>query len=407
MDPSTAVAATSDDLRRYNLSRLLSQLHLMGPTTRSELVALTSLNRSTVAALVGELSACGLVQEVTERGGTVGRPSLRVAPIPTSAVVVTVEIRVDHIVVAIMGLGGAILVRRERSLSAQEADPRNTAEVIVELCDELFEQMESGAAWVGVGVSLPGIIDSESRIVRVAPNLGWSEVEFAELLSQALSRRFTSAPQVFIANDANVGALAERARGAGRNVDNLLYLLGDVGVGGGVVLNGQLVLGTTGFAGEIGHMIVNPQGKQCRCGKKGCWETEVGRDATYRACGLGVSETDLSEAIRTLGREESSVAEGVARIAEWLGLGLVNLANAFDPDVIVLGGHLGDVLGACGDYLQDCVARSWDPSPRELLIITPSLGKDTMLIGAGELAFSELLGDPVNRFMMSPLLVSA
>lgn len=395
-------AATSDDVRRLNLARLLRQLHLEGSLTRSELVSSTGLNRSTVAGLITDLAEAGLVKEVAGQATGVGRPSLGVEPISTSAFVAAFDLGVDRITAAIIGLGGEVLLREQTTVATSASDPQAMVERITDLCEAMFLNVPDGAAWVGTGVSLPGVVDPASGLVRVAPNLGWSSVELTTLLSDALSARFSRAPQIALGNDANLGALAECSRGVGRAQRNLVYITGDVGVGGGVIVDGHLLAGTTGFGGEVGHLIVNPSGRQCRCGNRGCWETEIGRDAVLRACG----RDDLTTIVADARAGDEAVLMGLKEISTWLGLGLVNLVNTFDPQVIAIGGPLGQILLFFGDDVRGQVTHGWDLSSRDLVVVPSALGAEASVIGAGELAFSELLGNPIGHLEASPHLVS-
>ena len=395
-------AATSDDVRRLNLARLLRQLHLEGSLTRSELVARTGLNRSTVAGLITDLADAGLVKEVAGQAAGVGRPSLGVEPISTSAFVAAFDLGVGRISAAIIGLGGDVLHRGEIAVDPSQSDPATMVERMTDLCEEMFRHVPDGAAWVGTGVSLPGVVDPASGLVRVAPNLGWGGVELTTLLADAMAARFSRAPHIVLANDANLGALAECTRGVGRSQENLVYIAGDVGVGGGVVVGGNLMAGTTGFGGEVGHLIVNPGGRPCRCGNRGCWETEIGRDAVLRACARDTL-ADILDAARA---GDESVLLGLKEISSWLGQGLINLVNTFDPQVIVIGGPLGEILLFFGDDVRTQVTHGWGVSERDLVLAPSSLGAEASVIGAGELAFGDLLGNPIAHLAESPQLVS-
>lgn len=395
-------AATSDDVRRLNLGRLLRQLHLEGRLTRSELVARTGLNRSTVAGLITDLADAGLVEEVAGQAAGVGRPSLGVVPIPTSAFVTAFDIGVDRVAAAIIGLGGEIVHREEIPIDRSSSGPESIVERMTDLCEVMFHHVPEGAAWVGTGVSLAGVVDPATGLVRVAPNLGWTGVELSDLLADAMSARFTRAPHISLGNDANLGALAECARGVGRAQRNLIYITGDVGVGGGIVVEGTLMTGTTGFGGEVGHLIVNPGGRPCRCGNNGCWETEIGRDAVLSACGRDT----MPEVIDAARAGDDAVLLGLSNVSGWLGMGLVNLVHAFDPQVIVIGGPLSEILLLCGDDVRAHVERGSNVSSQDVLVVVSSLGGEASKIGAGELAFSELLGNPIGHLEASPHLVS-
>ncbi len=165
------------------------------------------------------------------------------------------------------------------------------------LTAQVLKHAPRGATWVGVGIGVPGIVDHQDGRVRLAPNLGWVNVPIRDMVLEGLLEQFGWAPRVTVNNDADLGAIAEDARGVGAECRNLIYLSWEVGIGGGVIIDGRLMAGAGGYGGEVGHMIVNPRGVTCRCGATGCWETEIGRDAMMRSTGLFDAETEVSDVI--------------------------------------------------------------------------------------------------------------
>ncbi len=384
----------NDDVKRHNLARVLRYLHEDGELSRSELVARTGLNRSTVGALVSDLVITGIVEEVPGSGGSVGRPSLVVRIRESSAFVIAFDLRVDRIVGAAISIGGRVIAQVERPKRDGPFAVSKATEVLIDCTSELFEHVPNGSAWVGVGIAIPGVIDTEIGLVRKAPNLGWLDVNFEEHITRELNAVFGATPRVILGNDANLGAIAEFVRGAGRNASSVVYLTGDVGVGGGVALEGRVLSGASGYAGEIGHMVVNPGGHACNCGNTGCWETEVGRDAILRSSGEfpGISNT-IEAAISG----DVQAIEGLRGIGRWIGIGLSNLVNTFDPDVIVLGGHLADVYPFVRDEVVQEITKSRPLFETRARITLPSFDIGSTLVGASEVAFAALLSDPLTE----------
>jgi predicted NBD/HSP70 family sugar kinase len=382
----------NDDVKRHNLARVLRYLHEDGELSRSELVARTGLNRSTVGALVSDLVITGIVEEVPGSGGSVGRPSLVVRTRESSAFVIAFDLRVDRIVGAAISIGGRVIAQVERPKSDGPFAVAKATEVLIDCTSELFEHVPNGSAWVGVGIAIPGVIDTEIGLVRKAPNLGWLDVNFEEHITRELNAVFGATPRVILGNDANLGAIAEFVRGAGRNASSVVYLSGDVGVGGGVALEGRVLSGASGYAGEIGHMVVNPGGQACNCGNTGCWETEVGRDAILRSSG---EFSGISNIIEAAISGDVQVIQGLREIGRWIGIGLSNLVNTFDPDVIVLGGHLADVYPFVRDEVIQEITKSRPLFETRARITLPSFDIGSTLVGASEIAFSGLLKDPL------------
>jgi predicted NBD/HSP70 family sugar kinase len=227
----------------------------------------------------------------------------------------------------------------------------------------------------------------------MAPNLGWRDVALGERLIESLE---TNLP-IFVANEADLGALAEQRRGAAVGTNHVLFISGEVGVGGGLIVDGRPFTGLAGYAGEVGHMPVNPAGSVCRCGSVGCWETEVGERALLTRAGRqpdgGRAEVD---AVLRDARSGSSVAIGAFNeVGRWLGVGLAGLVNVLNPELIVLGGQFGRIYPFVGTALRTELDRLALDASREIVRVVPAtLGVDAPLLGAAELAFEPLLADP-------------
>ena len=389
-------ASTSDDVRRLNLSWILRQLHVDGQLSRSELVAKTGLNRSTVATLVAELASSGLVEEVAGAAGGVGRPSLLVSPVEDAAFVLAFDLRVERTIGAVIGLGGRVLHRIDRSHKRTRLTPAVAARELASMAGELLADLPIGAAWVGTGIAIPAVVDSHTGLVRFAPNLGWNDIDFTAVVIDELTDRLEGSPHVTVDNDANLGALAESVRGAGSDLGTVVYLSGDIGIGGGVIVDGTLLTGAGGYAGEIGHMVVNPHGRECRCGARGCWETEIGSLALLRATENRFPDVPSVVTAARAGNEEALV--GLKVVTEWLAIGLGNLANAYNPDAIILGGHLTNLAQFAEGAVQSQLQAWRDGRQHTLPLREPALGDDSSLLGAGEAAFEGLLDDPLQFF---------
>ncbi len=272
----------AEEMRRHNLGDVLERAHLTGGLTRSELTAQTGLNRSTIADLVRELSDLGLVEEGPPPHAVgPGRPSPTVRPRPEGAVTLAIEIAVDSVALATVGLGGRVYSERRVTRQRGASSPEEAVHRVATLAGPLLDKLPVGHAFVGVGVAVVGITRRADGFVHLAPNLGWRDVPLAALLRDALA----TDGLVFVANEADLGALGEYRRGHS-GVANLVYVSGEAGVGTGVIVGGSPMLGSAGYAGEAGHTLINPGGRRCRCGAVGCWETEAGEAALLRKAGI-------------------------------------------------------------------------------------------------------------------------
>jgi predicted NBD/HSP70 family sugar kinase len=383
-----SLGARPDEVRRHNRTVLLRRLHVDGPCTRASLAAELGLNRSTIKALVDGLAETGVVEEkVPRQRSGAGRPSLLVLPQPHAAVVLAVDVRVDQVAIALVGLGGAILGRNSWNLRVRTREPE---EVITHVVDSaIVLAADIGVTMVAGGVSVPGVVRRSDGMVHEAPNLHWTAVPLGDRLSTVFDM------PVMVGNDAELGALAEHLRGAARDASDAVYVSADVGVGGGVIADGSALRGTAGYVGELGHMVINPNGRQCYCGSTGCWETEVGEPALCRALGLreGAPRGAVVAELRAVAASPELVRDRLGEFGEWLTVGLVNVVNILGPELVVLG----DLFTALPSTLIADVAAK--VRKRSLVsravggvrLEVSTLGADVTLLGAAELAFEPVL----------------
>jgi predicted NBD/HSP70 family sugar kinase len=360
----TQAGATQDEIRRRNVSTLLRHLHVHGPLSRAALTSLMGLNRSTIKALVDDLGDAGLVTEtIPETRLGAGRPSHVVAPRHDTAYVLAANIGVDTVAVAAVGLGGIVLSRHEYRLPGTGVRPTTVADRLAKEFHKLRDQLAPTAWLAGVGIGVPGLVRTGDGDLEFAPNLGWRDVPFGRLMDERLGVQMP------------------------------------VRMGGGIIVDGRIVSGAQGYAGELGHMIVNSQGRSCRCGSRGCFETEIGEDAVLVACGreAGAGRGALTEVFTAAHAGEARELEGLGAIASWVGRGLVTLVNIFNPELVILGGPLLPLVDLTGDVIRSEIAvSSMFGRRREFRLEPAGLGQDSSLLGAAEMAFDELLLDPVD-----------
>ncbi|MCW2524693.1 MAG: family transcriptional regulator [Frankiales bacterium] len=391
----TRAASRPAELRRHNLSLLLTQIHTHGVLSRVELGQMSGLNRSTVGGLVSELCLLGLVSENVPMGSErVGRPSHLVGPRPDGPYAVAVEVDADHVISAAVRLGGEVAARIDHNLAASAIDPDTVADLIARDLAPLAAAMPPGAWPIGVGVSIPGTVRRTDGTIDQAPNLNWRDEPFASRLAVRLEDQLP----VHLGNDADLGALAEQLRGAARSSGNLLYLSGKIGVGGGLVVDGRQLAGSGGFAGEIGHMVLDPAGPPCHCGSAGCLESFVGDAALLRFAGR--TGTPGRASLATLMADardgDQPALDGIRTAARWLGLGIANVVNLLNPEIVIAGGSFADILELARPEIEQELDRHAMTAARSMVELrVPDLGSDSSLLGAAELSFQALLQDPV------------
>ena len=362
--------------------------------TRAELTQRLDLSRSTVKALVGDLADLGLVEEVVPSGGErVGRPSHLVAPRDDGPAAIGVDIDVAHVTIATVGLGGVIHSREVITTGAVPSTPAELVRLLAETIPRLADSGGTPGRLCGLGVSVPGTVDLATGRIGVAPNLGWEDVPFGKMLLDVVPDELA----VVVGNDADLAVLAEHVRGNARDVDDVVYLLGRIGVGAGILVAGAPVRGRDGHAGEIGHNVLDPHGPPCHCGKRGCIETYLGEAAMLRLAGRTEPRTD--EAVAALfadAREGSEDAlKAIHAVAEPLGRAIANLLNTLNPERVLLGGSIGEVLDIARAEVEASVHKySFGIASPNVSLMAPALGADSSLLGAAEVAFTGLLADP-------------
>jgi predicted NBD/HSP70 family sugar kinase len=374
---------------------MLGHIHRDGALTRAELTQRLGVSRSTVGALVADLSQLGLVEEVVPSGGArVGRPSHVVGPHRFGPIALAVDVDVTHVTIAAVGLGGDVLRRETVPVEAEHTSPEAVVRLVMDALPRLRQASSPGAAIAGIGVSVPGTVHRRTGHIGVAPNLGWQDVPFGEQLAELAP----PGRMLVIGNDADLALLAEHRRGCARGLDDVVFLLGRVGIGAGIIANGQPVRGYDGYAGEIGHNVVDSAGPDCHCGKHGCVETYIGEGALLRRAGRPQPPTDeATSAVFTDARGGDAAALAAVReVAGALGRTIANLVNTLNPECVMLGGYLSELLDIAREEIEETLREyALGSSGRDVELVQPAFGADSALLGAAELAFADLLADPL------------
>ena len=329
-------------LRRSNLGVVLRHIATEGPISRARVAAETGLNKSTVSSLVAELDELGLVREGADHGRApaVGRPATPIV-ITGTTVALGLEIAVDGLVAGVEDLTGAVRFETRRTRMLGEDPPLRVLDDLAALAREAFARAQTDELRVvGVGVAVPGLVDVGLRTLLRAPNLGWTQIAIGAELEARLG---LPTGVVAVGNEANLAALAELWDGVALDLKSFIHVTGQVGVGAGIVIDGELYRGSRGFAGELGHMTVRPDGEPCACGARGCLETVAGLEAIRRRAGMehpeaaGEYETAELLAQRAAAHDAAAIA-AIDEAAEALGIALSSAINLLDLEALVLGG---------------------------------------------------------------------
>ena len=381
-------------LRRQNLSRLLREVHVHGPLSRSILAGAMGVNRTTVGSLVADLTSRGLVEErLPPDNPGPGRPSPLVGPRADGLVVLAAEIATDSLAVAVVGLGGAIVVSQRVSRPRGIRPATDEIAQLGRVARGCMAEVGADQRFTAGGISIPGLVRRADGFVRLAPNLDWHDLPLAHLVTQELGMNMP----IFVGNDADLAALAEHTRGAGVGQADFICLWGEAGIGAGIIAGGRQLEGRAGYAGEVGHVTVNPEGRLCRCGSRGCWETEVGEEALLRGNGeaSGCAWTDVDALLQAAADGDPAARATLDRAGHWLGIGIAGLIDIFNPGALALGGLYARLYPHVRSaILAEVARRTLGTSQGQVDIGPVALGDDGALLGAAELAFASAIADP-------------
>jgi predicted NBD/HSP70 family sugar kinase len=388
--------ARQSTLRSSNLALVLRTVCAAdGPLSRADVAVRTGTTRATAARLVDELVAGGLLDE-GERLALPrrGRPA---TPLLPGARIGALGLQVDAGLLAarLLDLRGRVVAERVEEDDLVGSDPAHTLARLGALATDLLAGPAGELRLAGAGLALPGLVDVERHLLLRAPNLGWSDVDAVGLLTAHLPDGLRPVP----GNEADLAArtVAETAPGRPGPLRDFLYLSGQIGIGGAAVVGGRVMTGSAGWAGEVGHVCVDPDGPACRCGSTGCLEQYAGRHALLAAAGLPL-DTAPAEVVARASAGDADVRRALDAAARALGVALAGVVNVLDLPAVVLGGHLAALAGPLRPRLEELLGRRvlsarWRRPVVAAVTGPPAAGAT----GAALRALGDVLADPVRR----------
>ncbi|MER6012583.1 ROK family transcriptional regulator [Streptomyces bluensis] len=383
--PGRRLPDTQQGMRRRNLSRVMHAVNAEGPLSRAAVASHIGLTRAAVSTLVDELIRSGLLEELgPERPGRVGRPGSALALSGRGPAGIGAEVGVDHLAVCAVDLRGAVRARAVRHGGNRSRSPESVIGELTTLVEQVVAAGAQDGLWpAGLAVAVPGLVARDARTVVRAPNLDWQDTDIGALLSGDLP--------LTVDNEANFGGLAELWLGEGTPRD-FLHVSAEIGIGGAVVVDGRLLRGTRGFAGELGHVPVRPEGPQCACGGRGCLEQYAGEEAVLRAAGLtpGTDRVDLLAERAAAG--DKDVRRALRGAGTALGIALTGAVNLLDPQTVVVGGALAGLAPWLLPSLERELARR--TAGPACSVTVSRLGSEGPLLGAAHSVVRGVLDDP-------------
>lgn len=372
-----AQAARLNTIRDINRQIVLNYVREREPISRAEISRETELQRSTISAIVESLKTEGLVEEVGEGESTGGRRPTMLRLRSKEAIALGIAITPTCTTLAVSDLAGRVIDHQE---FLTEADP---LKMIEELIVRARKYRELNPGLEGLGISVPGLVDTGMGTAVYVPYFQWRDVPLAEMLSSALGL------PVMIDNDANAVALAELWFGRPEVSDarDFILVLVAEGVGTGIVFDGQVYRGKRGAAGEFGHMIIGPEAPvPCSCGNRDCWEAYSSESATIfrfeKLSGRDDGPKNFDQLVDLALNGERHAKAALVETAHWLGVGISNLIVGFSPEAVVVGGEIARAWPLVEEALTETIEHSVRRGLPSATILPSTLGEKPTLRGA-------------------------
>ncbi len=390
-------------VRQINLALIMHSLRTQAPISRASLSQTTNLNKTTVSDLINELNKRGFVKELGMQSSGTGRPATLLTLNPQAGYIVSAEIAVDFLEVLVTDFAPQAIWQAKEPIR-----PGTSPEIVLNRLIEMLRQASAKGQTVsknflGLAVGVPGMVDFATGTILFAPNLKWRNVPLRPWLEQE-----NFGVPIFVDNEANMATLGEHYFGAAKGYNEVLYLSANVGLGGGLLRNGQLYRGANGVAAEYGHMTLDPHGERCNCGNYGCWETFVNQDALCKKIVQALQRGESSSlAEKIQGPQDCVTVEMIVEAAQagdrlaihaiqevgrYLGIGIASLLNALNPEIVVLGG----ILSIASEFLfpaaNDEIQKRALPWNRETLkIVRAAHGSDACVKGGVATVYQSVL----------------
>lgn len=405
---ATIPAVGQHSLREQNLAVVAREIFsALTPPSRAEVAAATGLTRATVSALVDRLIESQIVAELAPTfSRRAGRPAVPLVPASRTIVGIGLEVNVDYLSGTVLDLTGATLAQLTVPGDFHASDPARTLELLGSLTADLLAEVRGdttapGPRIAGVRLALPGLVETATSTLRIAPNLAWEDLSPVD--TSAIAAHVGGA-KITLANEAKLAALAQvsRLRSGDETPDSFLYVSADVGIGAAIVLDRELFLGGRGWSGELGHVVVDPAGPACTCGATGCLEQYAGTDALLRAAGLPRGST-VDDLLAAVGRGDAVPTAALDRAGHALGAALADFVNLIDVPTVLLGGAYSDLA----DLLEPVVLRELTTrvlaAPWSTFTVQRApVSTRAATLGGARQSLHDVIGDPAPWLPTSP-----
>lgn len=318
-------------VKKNNTSLVFRTVTQQEPISRADIAQASGLNKATVSSLVNELLDKQLVYESGPGESSGGRRPVLLHYNHVAGYSIGIDVGVNYILGVVTDLKGKIIA--EHHVNMKNSSFEFVMEQVKATIQTLMKDLpNSPYGVVGIGIGIPGIVDKQGKVL-LAPNLGWKNCEIKQLIEKEFEL------PVIIENEANAGAYGEKQFGVGKKSNDIIYVSAGIGIGVGLILNNNLYQGLSGFSGEMGHMVIQMNGAPCSCGSKGCWEAYASEHALLNKAGVE-KDTTLESLIELATNNDLSAIGLFKEIGQYLGYGINNIINTFNPEQIIIGNRL-------------------------------------------------------------------
>lgn len=399
---------TADQIlvKQINKTLVLNTIYQKRPVSRAEIAKITGLNKSTVSALVDELLTEGLITEVGIGESQGGRKPVHLSINEGVGSIIGVDLGVNYMLSILTDFAGKILWEKRLTVKPEVRAEDRIEKICALLAETIGNAPQTPRGIMGIGIGVPGIVNFDRGNILSAPNLAWKNVNLKDIIEEKFQL------PVIIDNEANAGAIGEKWFGCCKKATDLIYISAGRGIGAGIILNHELYRGARGIAGEVGHMTVESKGVTCSCGNTGCWEEYASEKALYRYLRMQaadypesivlkngtqeITEIPIFEIIDAALEGDALSVKAFKMMGAYLGIGVANLINIFNPEVVVIGNTLplvGDIL--MDELKREALKRSFSASYSEARILPSELGMDACALGAAALVISRQYASPI------------
>ncbi|MBB6451321.1 putative NBD/HSP70 family sugar kinase [Geomicrobium halophilum] len=368
-------------VRDMNRATVLNYIRKHGPISRAHIAKQLNMNKATVSSIVDQLISEDFVLEIGEGESSGGRKPVLLMFNKNVGSIIGVDLGVNYIYVIVSNLNAEIIWEERDFIDPQQMSAQEIIEKLIQLIHKATaEKPSTPLGVIGMGVGIPGLVNNNGHIL-LAPNLNWENIHLKSILENEFSF------PISIDNEANMGALGENNIGVGKDVENMIYVSAGIGIGVGLILNNMMYRGQHGYSGELGHMIIERNGLKCACGSRGCWELYASEQALYRHLSSTdyehINKDQLTQLLNAQEELPHSMITALNSVGDSLGVGITNIINTFNPEMIIIGNS----LAKAGSWIQAPIEnsiqeRSMNYRFSNMKVTTSSLGEEACAIGA-------------------------